>query len=196
MQDFWNQRYAANETVYGKIPNSYFKSVIDTLEPSSLLLPAEGEGRNAVYAASKGWDVTAFDYSAEAKLKAEAFAKEKGVKMNYTVVDVNQFFSEKKYDAIALIYVHLSKKDRKDFHFKIANALAPGGLLMIEAFSKQQIHNTSGGPKSLDQLYSSEILLEDFASLEILTLKETEIILDEGSFHQGKANVIRLLAKK
>lgn len=196
MQDFWNQRYAANDIVYGKEPNSYFKSILDSMRPSSLLLPAEGEGRNAVYAASKGWDVTAFDYSAEAQLKANVFAAEKGVKMNYNVTDINQFIPEKKYDAIALIYVHLSGEERKDFHYKIANALAPGGTLILEAFSKAQIHNASGGPKSLDQLYSTEILFKDFATLKMIELKEAEIILDEGPFHHGKANVIRLMAKK
>lgn len=196
MQDFWNQRYAANVIVYGKEPNGYFKSILDSMRPSSLLLPAEGEGRNAVYAASKGWDVTAFDYSGEAQLKANAFAAEKGVKMNYTVTDINQFIPEKKYDAIALIYVHLSGEERKDFHYKIANALAPGGILILEAFSKAQILNASGGPKSLDQLYSTEILFKDFATLKMIELKEAEIILDEGPFHHGKANVIRLMAKK
>lgn len=196
MQDFWNERYAANETVYGRLPNAYFKTKLDSLKPATILLPAEGEGRNAVYAASKGWDVTAFDYSAEAQLKANAFAAEKGVKMNYTVTDINQFIPEKKFDAIALIYVHLLGEERKDFHNKIGNALAQGGTLILEAFSKEQIQNTSGGPRSLDQLYTIEDLTKDFTSLNIIELKEEEIMLNEGTFHQGKANVIRLLAKK
>lgn len=196
MQDFWNQRYANNETVYGLTPNDYFKKNLERLEPNNILLPAEGEGRNAVYAASLGWQVTAFDYSIEAKNKATALAKSKAVEIIYKTSDINHFVIEQSYAAIGLIFVHLPSNERKTFHHKMIDALAPGGVIIMEAFAKAQINNTSGGPKTVDQLYSVEELKEDFAELDIIELKEKLVELDEGSFHKGKANVIRLFAKK
>lgn len=196
MQDFWNQRYTKNETVYGNTPNSYFKTKINSLKPSNLLLPAEGEGRNAVYAATKGWKVTAFDYSEAAMQKALANAKEKQVNIDYRVIDLDQFMVAKKYDAIGLIYVHLFPKERAVFHQKIMDSLTPGGVVIIEAFSKEQINNSSGGPKNIEQLFSADDLKQDFEGLDIIELETLSIILNEGPFHQGNANVIRMLAKK
>lgn len=196
MQAFWNERYAQNETVYGQIPNTYFKLKIDALQPSKILLPAEGEGRNAVYAASIGWQVDAFDYSGNAQKKAMQLANKMGVQINYETLEINAFNSLQQYEAIGLIYVHLSEKERFAFHRKMVDALLPGGVLILEAFSKAQIKNTSGGPKSLEELYAVEELKADFANLNILEIKEEVCTLDEGPFHKGHANVIRLFAKK
>lgn len=196
MQAFWNERYAQNETVYGQIPNTYFKLKIDALQPSKILLPAEGEGRNAVYAASIGWQVDAFDYSGNAQKKAMQLANKMGVQINYEMLEINAFNSLQQYEAIGLIYVHLSEKERFAFHRKMVDALLPGGVLILEAFSKAQIKNTSGGPKSLEELYAVEELKADFANLNILEIKEEVCTLDEGPFHKGQANVIRLFAKK
>jgi hypothetical protein len=76
----WNERYGADEYVYGKEPNGFLKEFIDNHPPGKILLPAEGEGRNAVYAASKGWEVTAFDFSEEGKKKALKLALKKPIK--------------------------------------------------------------------------------------------------------------------
>ncbi len=83
MKDFWNERYAAREYVYGKKPNQYFKKNIDGLTPVKILLPCKGEGRNAVYAAQKGWDVEAIDFSVEGKKKALSLALKNNVSINY-----------------------------------------------------------------------------------------------------------------
>lgn len=196
MNQLWNQRYQENETVYGKSPNAYFKSKLDAYKASSILLPAEGEGRNGVYAATKGWKVTAFDYSEAAMQKALANAKEKQVDIDYRVIDLDHFMAAKKYDAIGLIYVHLFPKERAVFHQKIMDSLTPGGVIIIEAFSKEQINNSSGGPKNIEQLFSADDLKQDFEGLDIIELETLSIILNEGPFHQGNANVIRMLAKK
>ena len=88
MQQFWNERYQENEHVYGEAPNAFFKSFIDPLQPGTLLLPAEGEGRNAIYAASRGWVVEAFDYSEVAREKALKRAASKGVSIRYDLQDM------------------------------------------------------------------------------------------------------------
>lgn len=196
MKDFWDLRYKENDTVYGNLPNHYFKSNIDALKPASILLPAEGEGRNAIYAAAKGWDVSAFDYSDEAMSKAKANASEKKVQINYTIVDIKQYQVNQYYEAIGLIYVHLPPAERVEFHQKMIDSLKPGGTIILEAFSKEQMNHQSGGPRAIEQLYSISDLIHDFKNIDIIELEEIEIVLDEGPFHQGKASVIRMIAKK
>lgn len=87
MKAFWNQRYDEPEYAYGTQPNLFFKDQLDQLTPGKLLMPAEGEGRNAVYAAGKGWEVTAFDSSSSGQKKALRLAQEKKVTLNYLVAD-------------------------------------------------------------------------------------------------------------
>jgi hypothetical protein len=146
-KQFWNTRYGENETVYGKNPNEYFKQFIDSHKPGAILLPAEGEGRNAVYAASKGWQVDAFDFSETAREKALHLAKENGVKINYWLGDLATFKAEKKYDAVGLIYVHLPESIRKPFHEQAYQSLESGSFLVLEAFAKEQAQYESGGPR-------------------------------------------------
>ena len=109
MNEFWNQRYAEKEWVYGQNPNLYFKKFIDSNKPGTLLLPADGEGRNSVYAATKGWQVDAFDFSEVARKRALDFADSKKEKIKFELKDIQNFKAGKKYDAVALIYVHLPK---------------------------------------------------------------------------------------
>jgi 2-polyprenyl-3-methyl-5-hydroxy-6-metoxy-1,4-benzoquinol methylase len=194
--DFWNERYAENETVYGHEPNKFFKHFIDTHKPGRILLPAEGEGRNAVYAASKGWWVDAFDFSDVARKKALKIAKEKNVKINYDLLNIEDFKASKKYDAIALIYVHVEPTLRKKFHHEIAKSLASAGYLIFEGFAKEQMNLTSGGPKDEALLYNAPMICRDFQNLHILSCGQKEIELNEGQFHKGKAHVLQLIGQK
>ncbi len=111
MEDnFWNKRYAEPDYAYGKEPNEHFKHVIDGLKPGKILLPGEGEGRNAVYAAIKGWKITAIDLSNEGRNKALKLAAENNVDIEYTVSTFDEYnFTENEYDAIALIFVHFNQ---------------------------------------------------------------------------------------
>lgn len=194
--EFWNKRYETNDTVYGNEPNEYFKSFIDTHKPGSILLPAEGEGRNAIYAAKKGWKVDAFDFSPVAQEKALLRAKEEKVHINYKVMNIEAFKAAKEYDAVALTYVHLEPNVRKNFHAEIARSLSAAGYLIFEAFAKEQKDRTSGGPKEEALLYDAPSICNDFQYLHILSCGLKEVELNEGAFHQGKAHVLRLLAQK
>jgi len=193
---FWDNRYAQNETVYGKEPNRFFKNFIASHKPGTILLPAEGEGRNAVYAARHGWEVDAFDFSEEAKRKATEFSKENNVLINYWIDEIEKFKALKKYDAVGLIYVHLPKKIREVFHHEIYNSLKSGGYLVFEAFAKEQIHFESGGPREPSLLYDAPTVCNDFPFLHILSCGQKEITLNEGKFHKGKAAVLQLLGQK
>ncbi len=193
---FWDKRYGENETAYGIEPNTFFKAYIDKNTPSSLLLPCEGEGRNAIYAAKHGWRVDAFDFSRFVVQKAMNRAKRENVSINYEEKSINNFNADKKYDLIASIYVHMEPAVRKVFHQKVIESLKEGGKFILEAFGKKQINFTSGGPKDVTMLYSIEDLRDDFRSLTIVLLDEMDVELNEGEFHKGKAALVRMIATK
>lgn len=197
MANFWDDRYSAEEYIFGKEPNVFFKSVIDTLKPGKILVPAAGEGRDAVYAATLGWDVYAVDQSITGKEKAERLAVERGVSIHYTVQSIEEtVLSDGTFDAIALIYFHLPPPVRKELHHRLPSALRPNGTVIIEAFTPAQIENTSGGPKEPDRLLTKEILMNELSTLKIEICEEITTELSEGTGHAGKADVIRFIGKK
>lgn len=197
VNDFWDSRYSKPDYAYGIKPNQYFKYFIDKHTPGKILLPGEGEGRNAVYAARKGWAVTAIDQSSEGKRKALKLAEKNRVSFTYRVENLlNDPFQPEQFDAVALIFLHLPPEIRLHIHRQFVKSLVPGGFLLIEAFSKDQLGRASGGPPEIELLYDQILLGEDFQQLNMLELYETEVILNEGLFHQGKASVVRLLGRK
>jgi len=198
MYEFWEQRYREEGYAYGEQPNQLFKMFIDTHKPGKILLPAEGEGRNAVYAALKGWDVDAYDFSEKAVENALDFATQNKVSINYihnSHTDLDRF--EQCYDAIALIYAHVPNEMRQPFHQQLSSLLKPGGKFILEAFTTEQLGNSSGGPKDINMLYSLDEIESDFArDFDFITLEAVEENLDEGKYHVGKANFIRMVAQK
>lgn len=197
MKDFWDQRYSMLDYVYGQEPNAFFKQQIDLLSPGKILLPAEGEGRNAVYASLKGWVVNAFDYSRSGQKKAYELAKLKEATIHYQLSDLHTYeWPENEYDLIGLFYTHQTPESRKFLHKKVLSALKKDGIILLEAFSKKQLPLASGGPKNIDMLYSSELLLEDFSPYQPRLLEEKRVLLKEGAYHKGEAEVLRLVLKK
>ncbi len=196
MQQFWDERYQETDHVYGEAPNAYFKAFIDQQKPGTLLLPAEGEGRNAIYAASRGWVVEAFDFSPVAREKALKQAAAKGVRIRYDVQDISLFTASKHYDMVALLYVHLPEPLRHSFHTQIYKSVKPGGFLLLEAFAKEQLAFNSGGPKEASLLYDAPSICSDFPFLHLLSCEQKEVILDEGPFHQGRAALLRLTGQR
>jgi 2-polyprenyl-3-methyl-5-hydroxy-6-metoxy-1,4-benzoquinol methylase len=197
MESFWNEKYNTSEYIYGIHPNEFFAEQLTKLKPGKILLPCEGEGRNAVFAAAMGWKVDAFDISEIGKIKAETLANENSVIIQYQIAKANTYLADpEKYDVIAYVYAHFPSDIRKDVFDHLNRYLKPGGTILIEAFNTSQINNQSGGPKDIDLLYSHEILEKDFKGFEISLLEEKEISLEEGSHHRGLANIIRLIAKK
>jgi SAM-dependent methyltransferase len=195
--EFWDVRYNDEIYAYGREPNKYFKKFIDSQVPGKLLLPGEGEGRNAVYSASIGWEVTAIDQSIKGKLKTNQLAEKYKVSINYYTGDIQSFpFQPEEFDSIGLVFFHLPPSIRYTLHKQFIKALKPGGYMIIEAFSKDQLGRASGGPPALDLLYDRYILNQDFKTLEIMELYHTEEDLDEGPYHQGNAALVRMLARK
>jgi 2-polyprenyl-3-methyl-5-hydroxy-6-metoxy-1,4-benzoquinol methylase len=197
MKEFWDERYGSKEYAYGTEPNEFYKTQLSSLTPGKILLTAEGEGRNAVYATTLGWDVTAYDINTEGRKKAELLAMKKGVKINYTMASHEQFTTElETYDCIVLIFVHSAPDNRQIIHKKLSGLLKPGGRIILEAFSKQQINNNFGGPRNVEMLFSEEDLKADFSGFSTLNISEETIELYEGDFHKGTASVIRMVGEK
>lgn len=200
MKEFWNERFAKEEFIYGTEPNLFFKSELNKIkETGKALFPLEGEGRNACYAAKKGWQVKAFDFSEAGKNKALKLCQSLETSISYDICKAEIFeFKENTYDLLVLIYAHLSPPLRKQFHQNVVKSLKPGGKLILEAFHPKQLEDkyTSGGPKSLEMLYSLEMLKNDFKNLSKTHEEELEIELKEGQFHLGKAFVTRFTGVK
>lgn len=197
MRSFWDERYSQSEYIYGQEPNVFLKEMLSTLHPGKILLPGEGEGRNAVYAANAGWSVDAFDSSMEAQKKAQKLSYDRNVKINYTLSDLKTFnYRANHYDAVGLIYIHMAPQLRKEIHNKIIESLKPSGILILEAFSKEQLEYSSGGPKDKDMLFDIEDIRDDFSKLSIEMLKKEVVELHEGMGHSGLGSVIRFVGRK
>ena len=197
MRELWNARYNSEEYVYGVNPNTFFESQILNLKPGKILLPAEGEGRNAVYAASLSWKVYAFDFSIEARKKALKLADRNKVMINYMLGSFDEIEYEPDYfDCIAIIYAHQPSIQRRVYHRKLLSYLKPGGTIILEAFSKNQINYDTGGPRNVDMLYSKCELEDDFIGLSSYDILEENIFLEEGLLHSGMASIIRMVGTK
>jgi len=196
--NFWDERYSSDEYVYGTEPNQFFKEQLQKIIPAGkLLLPGEGEGRNAVYAAKLGWIVNAFDQSPVAKIKAEKLAEVNRVKIQYSNIDLGEYNSQKNfYDCAAIIFVHLPLNIRSQFHKNIIESLKPNGKIILELFSKNQFGKNSGGPQDINMLSTIEEIKTDFNDLKPLILNEENIYLEEGAKHSGEARVIRFVGEK
>ncbi len=196
MKETWNERYRQFGFVYGKVANEFLVKQLTLLKPGKILFPAEGEGRNAVFAASHGWQVTAFDFSEEGKNKAMAYAASVGVTINYQVCDAVDFKTEQQYAALALIYSHFGGDQRNTLFPRFTSFLKPGGTLITEVFGKNQLGRSSGGPKDLELLYSIDEMQKLFPTIRFSQCQEELIVLNEGACHQGEAVVIRLVGRK
>lgn len=204
MLHFWEERYRAEAYAYGTAPNQFFKSQLDQVDwPGKILLPAEGEGRNGVYAAQQGWSVEAYDWSPAAHQKALQLAEEKGVAFDeYHIASLEKLeWLDGYFDAIACIFVQYPSAYRRANHQKLARSLRSGGVFILEAFSQkhpeaQALNPQVGGPKNIDQLYALDEVLEDFTGMDWQIATETTTHLNEGLYHQGEGVVVRLYGKK
>ena len=198
MKNMWNERFSESSYAYGIEPNQFLKEVLQNINPVKILFPAEGEGRNAVYAASLGWEVDALDFSEAGKVKAEKLAVECNVKINYCLENLSAYSPKPGYyNAIALIYMHIDDKElQRNIHKKSIQALKRGGKIIVEAFEKEQIKYNSGGPKKEELLFTLEEIVDDFIDMNFEILSKELINLDEGKYHQGTASVIRFVGSK
>ncbi len=197
MSDFWNTRYAQEDYAYGIEPNVFYAHHLPTLSGNKILFAAEGEGRNAVYAAQQGYTVTAYDLSEQGKKKALALASQMNVSIAYHVGSLDTLaFTPESFDGLVLIFAHFPSELRQQEHQKLLSLLKPGGKVLFEAFAKAQLGNPSGGPKDVALLFDELEVRTEFVGLDFEILETVEIVLDEGPYHQGKGIVVRFIGTK
>jgi len=193
---FWNQRYAEPGWGYGTDPNDFVREHWKQLT-SPVLCLGEGEGRNAVYLAQQGLEVTALDLSQVALEKAQKLAAERGVKLATVEADLDTYdLGVGRWGSIIAVWCHLPTALRAKVHPGVVKALKPGGVFLLECYTPRQVALGTGGPKDVDMLYEPEDLRRDFAGLELLHLEESEREVHEGKWHEGKSAVVQLLARK
>lgn len=201
-EERWNERYSNEAFAYGEEPNNFLKEQLEKLVAGKILFAAEGEGRNAVYAAKLGWTVSAFDISIEGKNKAARLAETNDVTIDYQVGELQTLnYKPGQFDVIALIYAHFPANIKSNYHRMLDKFLRKDGIIIFEAFSKKHLdyiaeNEKVGGPKDIGMLFSIEEIKSDFPNYDIITLEEKEIELHEGIYHNGKGSVIRFVGRK
>ena len=201
MKEFWNDRYSMEEYVYGKEPNIFFQEQLEKIIVGKALFVAEGEGRNAVYAAQQGWDVYAFDISEQGREKALRLAAEKEVTINYTITSVLDIkYPSASFDLGVFVFTHFPESIREDAFEKIIETIKPSGYVIFECFSTEHLnynaHNNSGGPREESMLYTESLVRELFKNFHTILMEKKIVQLKEGKFHDGEGSVVRYVGKR
>jgi SAM-dependent methyltransferase len=194
----WNDRYREPGYAYGTEPNDFLVESEPLLPRESRVLSlGEGEGRNAVFLARCGHDVHCVDVSEVGLSKASALAAERGVRVSTTLADLSDFdLGISQWNAIVSIWCHLPGPLRERVHRACVDALAPGGVLVLEAYTPAQLAHQTGGPRSADMLYSLAQLESDLAGLRFIVARETERVVHEGRYHEGPSATVQVVAKR
>jgi SAM-dependent methyltransferase len=197
-QALWDARYAAEDYLFGTEPNDYLASQAHRLAPGRRALAVgDGEGRNAVWLARRGLDVTLVDISPVGLDKAQRLAQRHGCRIETIAADLTRWdWPRDRYDLAIEIFVHVPATDRQAIHRAMAASLKPGGLALVEAFQKDQAGAGSGGPRTAPLLYDAAALADDFADIETLELLEGTVLLAEGTKHRGPARIVRYLGRR
>lgn len=196
----WNQRYAADDDyIFGREPNDYLRAQAAQLAPGGrVLCVADGEGRNSVWLAAQGHHVDAFDISPVAVAKARRLAAEQGVQVHFEVADCDGWaWVEGHYDAVVGIFFQFADPAMRTRLFaRMAAALRPGGLLLLQGYTPQQLEYKTGGPGELSHLYTEELLRDSFGALQMLELRCYEAELNEGRRHTGRSALVGMVARR
>jgi SAM-dependent methyltransferase len=197
---FWNERFNKEEFIFGKEPNEYLvKQANQYLKPNNkVLCIADGEGRNGVWLAKQGMQVVGFDASDIALAKANQFAKDNQVVVQYSFSDADSFaWQANTYDAVIGIFIQFADPQMRERIFqKTYEALKPGGILIMQGYTPKQLEYKTGGPSLIDHLYTEELIRELTIDFEILELRSYEQVLSEGPRHTGMSALLGLVARK
>jgi SAM-dependent methyltransferase len=195
-QPDWNARFSEAEFAYGTEPNSFLAQNANWLRDPVLSI-AEGEGRNAVFLATRGLHVHAVDGSKVGLAKADKLAASKGVTISTEVADLRDFAPEPNaYGGVVSIFAHLPSSLRTRLYPLLVRSLKPGGILILESYSENQMGRGTGGPSNLDLLMTCKRIEQEFFGLETILLQEIEREVIEGKLHTGVASVIQYIGKK
>lgn len=193
----WDERYADEDYVYGTEPNDFLKTHLGEIPKGRVLSLCEGEGRNAVYMAGQGYEVTGVDSSSVGLNKAQKLAESRGVTITTELADMADFhIAPNSWDGIVSIFCHIPPQMRAALHRQVVEGLKPGGVLVLEAYTPAQLAHGTGGPKLPELTMTADGLREELKGLDIIHVEELERDVVEGKFHTGTGAVVQLLARK
>lgn len=194
---FWNARYAGDAYHFGEVANAFLMRQADRLRPGMRALAvADGEGRNGVWLAEQGLEVTSADISPRAVEKARKLAARRGVALNAVVADLDGWtWPEASCDVVVAIFIQFADPAFRAWLFdKMARALRPGGLLLLEGYRPEQLDYGTGGPSEIGHLYTATLLSRAFAGMDIEVLDSYDAEIEEGPGHAGLSALIDLVA--
>jgi SAM-dependent methyltransferase len=195
----WNERYSEPGFSYGAEPNDFLAANVERYLPpkGEVLSLAEGEGRNAVFLARRGFRVTGVDSSAVGLEKAHALAAKHGVEIESVVADLAAFdLGVERWDGIVSIWCHLPSELRARLHRSVVAALRPGGVFLLEAYTPDQLGYKTGGPSTAELLMTLAAVRNELAGLEFLVAEEKLRAVHEGKYHDGMSAVLQVVARK
>lgn len=198
---FWSARYrdAGDDFLFGTAPNSFLASQVERFGSGiSVLSVADGEGRNAVWLAEQGCQVTATEISPVALGKAQKLAATKQVTVEWLAADIlNWTWPQDAYDAVVGIFIQFATPEERPRQIAgMKQAVRPGGFLLLQGYTPKQLDYRTGGPSAVENLYTEVLLRTLFADWEIILLREHEDVLEEGTAHRGRSALIDLVARK
>lgn len=198
-REFWDRRYAEPDYIFGVEPNAFVASNVARLAPGLRALDvACGEGRNSVWLASHGCEVTGFDISARALSKARQLAERRRVQVSFLEADIRSWaWVAEAYDLVCCVFIQFAAPDERTRLFEgIKTTLAPGGLLLLQGYTPKQLEYCTGGPPEAAHMYTRPMLEQAFGDMDIELLREHEAMLAEGTKHVGRSALIDLVARK
>ena len=194
---FWDSRFAEDGYAYGTEPNDFVRDCAAAIPAGRVLCLGEGQGRNAVFLASRGFDVTAMDQSAVGLERAEALARERGVRIATLAADLTDFeIASGAWSGIVSVFIHLPTALRRRVPRRGVAGLAPGGAFVFEAYTPRQLEFRTGGPEDTDRLAPVAVLVEELGGLEFEIAREVEREVVEGRYHTGRAATAQVLARR
>ena len=193
----WNERFGGTEYLYGTEPNDFLRAQAGQIPAGPVLCLAEGEGRNAVFVASLGHEVTAVDLSERGLEKTRALAESRGVQVQTTLADLEHYdIGPGRWTGIVAIFMHLPPSLRAVVLGRVVEGLRPGGVFLMEAYTPEQLSYGTGGPQSPEFLVTLDQLQQELVGLEVLHAEEVERDIHEGEGHNGLSSVVQVIARK
>ena len=193
----WDQRYSSSAYLYGTEPNEFLRAQVQRLPLGRVLCLADGEGRNGVWLAGQGYQVTSVDASVVGIGKTRKLAVSRRVSVDAVHADLAGFdLGEGQWDAVISIFCHLPLPLRRDLHARVQKALKPGGVLLLEAYTPAQLALGTGGPPVAELMMDLAALRAEFMGMEVLHSVETEREVIEGEGHFGVGAVVQFIARK
>jgi 2-polyprenyl-3-methyl-5-hydroxy-6-metoxy-1,4-benzoquinol methylase len=189
----WNRKHGEAGLLFGADPNRFLVAEVADLDPGRALDLACGAGRNAVWLAQRGWQVTGVDFSDVALENARRLAVERGVEVDWVQADLLDFSPEAlAFDLVAILYLQVPAEERRLVLGRAAEAVAPCGTVLVVGHDLQNLNGGHGGPKDPAVLFTPD---EVAADLDGLVIQKAERVLRPVETEAGEATAIDALVR-